>query len=151
MPSSTSSVPALTSRIAIATQEDQIGRLIALALRLSGYTPHLLSEQESALDTLLHEPYAAAIVDVQLAPVDGYTICQKVRAVTSTPIILLLMRDDTPRRIRAQQAGASALLFLPFEIDELLTCVRTALQSKAEASANDQCVATCRSEADDHE
>lgn len=151
MPSSTPSVPALTSRIAIATQEDQIGRLIALTLRLAGYTPHLLSEQESALDTLLRKPYGAAIVDVQLAPVDGYTICQKVRAVTTTPIILMLMPDDTPRRVQAQQAGASALLYLPFEIDELLTCVRSALHSTTEASAEDRCAATRRREANDHE
>lgn len=138
MSSSTPAARGPTARIAIASQEEQIGRLIALTLRLEGYVPHLLLGTEPALDTLLREPYAAAIVDTQLAPVDGYTICRRVRAATHTPVILMLMRDDAPGRIRAQREGASGLLSLPFTVNELLACVRDALCPTMDSPADQQ-------------
>jgi DNA-binding response OmpR family regulator len=110
--------------IAIAVQDDPIGRLLALSLRLEGYQPHVLPRDGSALATLLREPYAAAIVDVHLTPVDGLTLYQRVRASVSTPIILMLMRDDVPEHIQAQRLGASPLLFLPFALEDLYACVR---------------------------
>jgi DNA-binding response OmpR family regulator len=127
--SSPSIPPVPAGRIAIAVQYPQIGHLLAMALRLNHYDPHLLPAGEPVLEALLREPYAAAIVDVHLRPVDGLTVCHRVRAATSMPVILLLMRDEVPERLRAREVGASALLFLPFLIDELLACVQGVLYS----------------------
>ena len=109
--------------IAIAVQEDQISRLLALALRLENYQPHILTRDVSVLDTLLREPYAVAIVDAHLTPMDGVTIYERVRDRVSTPVILMMMRDDVRERTRAEQVGAGPILFMPFTMKELFSCV----------------------------
>jgi DNA-binding response OmpR family regulator len=120
--------PLAAGRIGIAVQVPAIERLLAMALRLEGFAPRVFADGEHALTELLQEQYAATIVDVHLYPVDVFLVCQHVRAATATPVILMLMRDEVPERIRAAQVGASALLFLPFEIPDLLTCVQSVLR-----------------------
>ncbi len=116
--------PATGGRIAIAVRDPQIGRMIALALRLDGYQPHVFAKGVSVFDEMRCKPAVAAVVDMHLRPVDGLTICWQLCAATAMPVILLLMRDEVAERLQAQQAGARALLLLPFTIDELLACVQ---------------------------
>jgi DNA-binding response OmpR family regulator len=112
--------------IVVATYDQAIGRMIVMALRLEGYAPHLYLNGEEAVEAILHQPCRAAILDVRLGKVDGLTICERVRAtesVASVPIILLLMRDEVIRQACGHRLGINALLFMPFEVGELLSAV----------------------------
>ena len=85
--------------VMVATRDAALGRMIAMALRVQGRQPHLYSNGQQTLDALLAEPYTAALLDSHLPTVDGFTICERVRASTSTasavPIVLLLLQEDT--------------------------------------------------------
>ena len=69
--------------IVVATYDRAIGRMIMMALRLAGYAPHLYANGEEALEAILREPCAAAILDAHLGKVDGLTICGRVRDTAS--------------------------------------------------------------------
>jgi DNA-binding response OmpR family regulator len=116
--------------IAVAAGYPPLGRFIALSLRVAGYDPHLLADGEQALEYLLSQPVDAAVLDGVLGKVDGFTICQRMRAVSATPIVLLLMRDEAHQQIRSRQVGASAVLLIPFGADNLLACVKTLLSQE---------------------
>jgi DNA-binding response OmpR family regulator len=117
----------LPDEIAVATSYPPLGRFVSLALKVEGYEPHLFVDGEQALEALLSQPFAAAILGADLAKVSGFEICQRLRAVSSIPVILLLMRGDARQQMQGRKVGASALLFIPFDAQELLICLSTVL------------------------
>jgi DNA-binding response OmpR family regulator len=117
----------LSPTVVVAASYPPLGRFIASALRVEGYRPIVLQDGNRALEHLLKEPFDVAMLDTELASIDGFTICQRVRAITSSPVALLVMPGDTSYQTRGRQVGANALLFLPFGMDELLSCVNMLL------------------------
>jgi DNA-binding response OmpR family regulator len=109
--------------IAVATAYAPLGRFIRLALTVEGYQPHLFADGAQALEFLHHQSFDAAVLDADLAKVDGFAICQHIRTFSSAPVVLLLMRGEVRQRVRGSQVGASAFLFIPFGVDELLGCL----------------------------
>ena len=115
--------------IVVATYDRAIGRVIVMALRLEGYVPQLYANGAQALEAILSEPCAVAILDAHLGKVDGLTICGRVRAtesVASVPVVLLLTHDDASLQALGSRLGINAFLFMPFEIPELLVAVAAA-------------------------
>ena len=102
-----------------------------MALRLQGYGPQLYTDGEQALEAMLAEPCAAAVLDLRLPKIDGLTICQRVRTSMPTsalPIILLLMREDAAfLRARGQDLQVNSVLYMPFNVRELLAAVAAAV------------------------
>jgi DNA-binding response OmpR family regulator len=120
-------MPSPSHKIVVAISYPPIARFIALALRLEGHEPLLFADGEKALAYLLEHPFDVALVDGELARVDGFTICQRVRAASSPPIILVLMYAGHSQRAHARRVGANAVLYLPCGTEELLACVHEAL------------------------
>lgn len=114
-------------KIAVATSYAPLGRFIALALKVEGYQPHLYMDGEQALASLLCQPHDAAILDADLTKVTGLEICQRLRALTSIPVVLLLMRGELSQQSQGRHVGASAFLFIPFGVEELLVCIDAVL------------------------
>src|SRR5262252_5282726 len=85
-------------RALVATRDAALGRMIAMALQLQGYSPHLYCDGQQALDALVTEPFIVAVLDNHLPTLDGLSVCERVRAsastVSSVPIVLLLLQED---------------------------------------------------------
>ena len=118
--------------VMVATRDAALGRMIAMALRVQGYSPHLYSNGQQALEALLAEPYTAALLDGHLPTVDGFTVCERVRASTSTasavPIVLLLLQEDTTLwQGQRQRLRLNAALFIPFQLPDLIAAVAAAV------------------------
>jgi two-component system response regulator ChvI len=102
-----------------------------MALQLQGYSSHLYSDGQQALEALLAEPFTAALLDSHLPSVDGFTVCERVRAgaskVASVPIILLLLQEDTDLWQRQRERlRLDAALFIPFQLRDLIAAVAAA-------------------------
>ena len=70
----------------------------------------------------------AIILDLMLPDMDGLTVCQKIRATDSTPILMLTARGDAMDRIVGLEMGADDYLPKPFEPRELLARLRAILR-----------------------
>jgi DNA-binding response OmpR family regulator len=130
-PSHVTSVTIMPPPVVVATRDATIGRMISMALRLEGYGPHLFEDGEQALEAVVGEPCAAAVLDLRLGKVDGLTICQRVRAnesLSPVALILLMMREDEAvLQTRGQHLRVNAVFTMPFEIRELLAAVAAGL------------------------
>ena len=77
------------------------------------------------LDCALSGGYDAIILDVMLPGMDGFTILDRVRAEgIKTPIMMLTARGDLQDRVRGLQGGADYYLPKPFQMEELIACLR---------------------------
>ena len=77
------------------------------------------------LDCALSGVYDAIILDVMLPGMDGFAILERVRAEgVRTPIMMLTARGDLQDRVRGLQGGADYYLPKPFQMEELIACLR---------------------------
>lgn len=107
--------------------EDEIGLSDALcqALKRENYTPIARYDGESGLDEALTGAYDAIILDVMLPRMDGFAVLRRLRAESfHTPVLLLTAKSELDSRVTGLDAGADYYLTKPFEMRELMACLR---------------------------
>lgn len=104
-PDSPSAVVDSQAHIVVAVRARPIRRLIELSLHLDGYRPQVFAYGQQALDHLLTQPCDLVLLDRQLMPVNGLTICKRLRSVTSAPVLLLLLHGDKHAEYCGRQVG----------------------------------------------
>ena len=107
--------------------EDEKNLSSALCRLLS--REHIVTDAEytcpEGLDCALSGGYDAIILDVMLPGMDGFTILEQVRAEgVKTPVMMLTARGDLQDRVRGLQGGADYYLPKPFQMEELVACLR---------------------------
>jgi len=60
------------------------------------------------------------VLDINLPYLDGWEVCQQIKARRSVPIIILSVRAEAVDLERSRAAGADDHLLKPFEINDLL-------------------------------
>ena len=77
------------------------------------------------LDYALGGGYDAIILDVMLPGMGGFTILERIRAEgVKTPVMMLTARGDLEDRVRGLRGGADYYLPKPFQMEELVACLR---------------------------
>lgn len=93
------------------------------------YSVDTAADGQTGLRMALEVDYALIILDLMLPGLDGWSLCDKLRARrVSTPILMLTARDAVADRVRGLEAGADDYLPKPFDFDELLARVRALLR-----------------------
>jgi two-component system KDP operon response regulator KdpE len=70
------------------------------------------------------------LLDLGLPDRDGIELIQPIRARTQAGIIVISARDDTAEKVAALDLGADDYLTKPFDTEELLARIRTALRHR---------------------
>ena len=117
-----------TSVILLVDDEVSIQRATATLLRSRGYGVVLASTGAEALDVFERERPSLAIVDLGLPDMDGTILCQRLRARSDTPILVLSVRGEERSKVQALDAGADDYVTKPFGPEELLARVRAGLR-----------------------
>jgi DNA-binding response OmpR family regulator len=77
------------------------------------------------------------ILDIMLPKMDGFTLCQKLRAEgNSTPVLMLTAKGEEPDKIHGLDIGADDYVTKPFSLPELLARVRALLRRTPERAKN---------------
>jgi FixJ family two-component response regulator len=74
------------------------------------------------------ETSACLILDVKLPGMDGFELQRQLADGRHPPIIFMTGRRDIPSSVRALKAGAVDFLIKPFEEDQLLNAINSALR-----------------------
>jgi DNA-binding response OmpR family regulator len=64
------------------------------------------------------------LLDLGLPDIDGSEVCRRIRALSSTPIIVVTARGDESERVLGLELGADDYVVKPFGLRELIARVR---------------------------
>ncbi len=118
------------SRILVVDDDPVSARLIADCLKSAGFRSSYCCEPEDTLRVVQAELPDLIILDVVMPGMDGFELCQRVRAhpaLSLTPIIFVTRRGDVDQRVRGLEMGGNDYIAKPFDPQELIARVRSHL------------------------
>ncbi len=125
------------SRVLVVDDELAIRRLVSAVLERDGHEAVVAGSVREALVEIGRAAVDAAIVDLGLPDRDGLELIPLIRAAMAIPILVLSARDATAEKIAALDLGADDYVTKPFDGDELLARLRSALRRTGAPAGGD--------------
>jgi two-component system response regulator CpxR len=106
--------------------DDDIGlcELLNDYLTTEGFSVEIVHDGEAGAAQALAGDYSLVILDVMLPGINGFEVLRRLRAGSSTPILMLTARGDDVDRIVGLEMGADDYLPKPFNPRELVARIR---------------------------
>ena len=119
-------------RVLIVEDERLLAESLKTLLERKGFTVELAYDGVTGADYAETGIYDLLILDVMMPGMDGYAVARRVRQKRCTvPILMLTAKSELPDRIEGLNAGADYYLTKPFDIVELLACIRALLRRQS--------------------
>jgi DNA-binding NtrC family response regulator len=125
-------------RIAVLIIDDDLILLDALrrtmALRLPDIHVEVSPSAQGALELLAARPYDLALCDVRMPVMDGHQfLIQAQRLYPDMPVLIMSGHTDEGEMRRTLEEGAAAVLYKPFDRDEVVVKIRETLRTRRHA------------------
>ena len=116
-------------RILLIEDDLKLASFILKGLKEAGFAVDHCADGEDGLHMALSEPYDAAIVDIMLPKLDGFSLIDELRKrKITTPVIILSAKRSVEDRIKGLQTGSDDYLVKPFSFAELLARVQALIR-----------------------
>ncbi|HEY3116369.1 MAG TPA: response regulator transcription factor [Chloroflexota bacterium] len=115
-------------RLLVADDDESLREALTLALGLEGYDCVTADDGESALRQFDREQPDAVILDVRMPKMDGFAVCERIRAESEVPILMLTAKKRLKDRVNGLNIGADDYLAKPFALEELIARVGALLR-----------------------
>jgi adenylate cyclase len=121
-----------TPRILVVDDMSANVRLLEAILEPAGYSVRSASSGPEALKLVVSEPPDLVLLDVQMAGMNGYEVCRRIRENETTALLPVVMvtSHDSEARIDGIRAGADDFVTKPLDQQELLLRVRSLVRIK---------------------
>ena len=120
-------------RALIVEDDKALARTLGEMLKSAHFESDICYDGESGLDNGLSDAYDLIVLDIMLPKKDGFSIAKELRRERiDTPILMLTARTETGDRVKGLDSGADYYLTKPFEMSELLACVRALTRRQGE-------------------
>jgi len=126
----------MPGRILVIDDETQITRVLRAALSAQGFDVRTANEPEEGLRTFKDWPPDLVITDLMMPGMSGVEVCRAIRLHSTTPILVLSVREHERSKVEALDAGADDYVTKPFGIQELLARVRAHLRRAPERTTS---------------
>jgi two-component system KDP operon response regulator KdpE len=117
--------------ILVIDDDKTLVNLVANALDQEGYNVLAAFDGQNGLREMYEHRPDLIILDINMPTMDGWTVCQRVREVSSVPIIMLTARDEPEEIVQGLDLGADDYIVKPFQMNVLLARVRANLRRAA--------------------
>ncbi len=122
-------------RILLIEDDMKLASFILKGFKEAGFAVDHCADGEDGLHMALSEPYDAAIVDIMLPKLDGFSLIDELRKrKITTPVIILSAKRSVEDRIKGLQTGSDDYLVKPFSFAELLARVQALIRRASGAA-----------------
>jgi len=118
----------MKEKILIIEDEEKLARFLEMELLYEGYQVEKAFDGRTGLELAQSEKFDLIILDIMLPGLNGMEVLRRLRRSTSIPVIMLTARDTIMDKVAGLDSGADDYMTKPFEIEELLARIRTALR-----------------------
>lgn len=118
-----------TLKILVADDEFRIRKLVRDYLVKNGYEVLEAADGEEAMDLFYsHKDIALLVLDVMMPGLDGWQVCEEVRAVSKVPIIMLTARSEERDELKGFALGVDEYISKPFSLKVLVARIGAILR-----------------------
>ena len=114
--------------ILVVDDEQKVLDVIEAYLLKEGFNVLTCSDGEEALRIFEKEQIHLIILDLMLPKISGEKVCNKVRATSSVPIIMLTAKTEEDNKIEGLAIGADDYITKPFSNRELISRVKAIIR-----------------------
>lgn len=118
----------MTEKILVIDDDPKLLELIETTLKRDNYDVIAASNGEDGLRCLSELKPHLVVLDIMMPSMDGWEICNRVRKISTIPIIMLTSLGSQDDIVRGLRAGADDYLVKPFQKEELLARVSAVLR-----------------------
>lgn len=117
-------------KVLVVDDEPEIIEVVNLCFGLRWPEAQVVSatNAEDALESIEAHAPDLVLLDIVLPGMDGFSLCQEIRAFSDVPIVMLSARDAEVDKVRGLEMGADDYITKPFSHLELLARVRAVLR-----------------------
>jgi len=114
--------------ILVVDDESRMVRFVRMNLELEGYQVAEASNGMEALEKVRDEIPDLVVLDVMMPEMDGFETLERLREISTVPVIMLTVKGDEEDRIRGLELGADDYVTKPFSPRELASRIRAVLR-----------------------
>mgnify|MGYP000952344765 CR=1 FL=1 len=122
------------NKILIIEDDKNIQRLLALELRHKNYSVDSAYDGEQGIEIFSKNSYDVVLLDLMLPKKSGKEVCQELRKLGDTPIIVITAKDSVLDKVELLDLGANDYICKPFAIEELLARIRVVTRNRENSS-----------------
>ena len=117
------------NKILIIEDDKNIQRLLTLELRHKNYSVNSAYNGEEGIEMFFKNSYDVVLLDLMLPKKSGKEVCQELRKVSDTPIIVITAKDSILDKVELLDLGANDYICKPFAMEELLARIRVVIRN----------------------
>lgn len=112
-------------RVLVVDDERRLARSLKLGLEAEGFAVDVAHDGTDGLWLARENPYDAIVLDLMLPGINGYKVCETLRAEENwTPILMLTAKDGEWDQVEGLDTGADDYLTKPFSFPVLVARLR---------------------------
>ncbi len=116
------------TRILVVDDDAHITELIKLYMEKEGYEVFTAANGQEGVEKFKAVQPKIVILDIMLPVMDGMQVCNEIRRIDNTPIIMLSAKGEVFDKVLGLELGADDYMVKPFEPKELIARVKALLR-----------------------
>jgi two-component system response regulator MtrA len=120
-------------KILVVDDDNALREMVGIVLESEGFEVSFHDAGSGALEAFKSQAPDLVLLDVMLPGKDGIEVCNEIREVSGTPIIMLTAKTESEDVVRGLEAGADDYVVKPFDPTVLLARIRARLRPLASA------------------
>ena len=125
------------AKILVVEDDAHIGRLLKATMQRAGHDVVEAADARQAMALLDIEHPDVVLLDLGLPDRDGLELIEPMRLRSTATLIVVSAREDSAEKVAALDLGADDYITKPFDTEELLARIRTALRHQRTGTADE--------------
>ncbi len=122
-------------KVLVVDDDRVLSDVLAFTMRREGFQVIRAFDGEAALRCWAEEQPDLVLLDVNLPELDGFSVCQRIREQSDTPIVLLTVRDEEDDIVHGLELGADDYITKPFSPRQLVARAQSVLRRAGKMAA----------------
>jgi DNA-binding response OmpR family regulator len=125
----------MAEKILIVEDDRHIVALVRYILEREGYQVEVARDGVEGLEIARQFMPDLVVLDLNMPRMDGVEMCRRLKMEQSPLVIFLTVHTERTAMARGYRAGADDYMVKPFELEDLLTHVKTLLAKRQQGEA----------------